>query len=89
MCAAAEQASTTFWNPNSPKLYWTQRSTTSWSGGTIIATANPGCHMQISQGLARAGKNSVLILSSDREWTDRYRSAGLYPKVQGNGSATN
>jgi glycolate oxidase iron-sulfur subunit len=53
------------------------------SGATIVATANPGCHMQIAQGLARAGKNAVRVCHPIEILDHGYRSAGLYPKVRG------
>ena len=55
------------------------------SGATIIATANPGCHMQISHGLARAGRNSVRVCHPIEILDHGYRSAGFYPKVPGDG----
>jgi glycolate oxidase iron-sulfur subunit len=56
------------------------------SEATIIATANPGCHMQIAHGLARAGRNSVRVCHPIEILDHGYGSAGLYSKVRGDGS---
>ncbi|MFL6373404.1 MAG: (Fe-S)-binding protein [Pyrinomonadaceae bacterium] len=53
------------------------------SEATIIATANPGCHMQIAQGLVRAGRNSVRVGHPIEILDHSYRSAGLYSKERG------
>jgi glycolate oxidase iron-sulfur subunit len=55
------------------------------SGATIIATANPGCHMQIAQGLARADNNSVRVCHPIEILDHSYRSAGLYTKKRDDG----
>ena len=58
------------------------------SEATIIATANPGCHMQISHGLARAGKNAVRACHPIEIVDHGYRSAGLYTKVRDDDPST-
>jgi len=48
------------------------------SGATLIATANPGCHMQIAHGLAGRPNNSVRVCHPVQILDHCYRSAGLY-----------
>ena len=48
------------------------------SGATLVATANAGCHMQISYGLAREGGNTVRVCHPVEILDEGYRSAGLY-----------
>ena len=48
------------------------------SGATVIATANPGCHMQIARGLARRHDSSVRVCHPVEILDHCYRSAGLY-----------
>jgi glycolate oxidase iron-sulfur subunit len=59
------------------------------SGATIIATANPGCHMQIAHGLAWAGGNSVRVCHPVEILDHSYRSAGFYSGARGDGPARN
>jgi glycolate oxidase iron-sulfur subunit len=48
------------------------------SGATLVATANPGCRMQIARGLAQAGNSSVRVCHPVEILDHSYRSAGLY-----------
>ena len=48
------------------------------SGATVIATANPGCHMQIARGLARQADRSIRVCHPVEILDHCYRSAGFY-----------
>jgi glycolate oxidase iron-sulfur subunit len=48
------------------------------SGATLVATANPGCHMQIARGLAQRRDNSIRVCHPVEILDQSYRSAGLY-----------
>jgi len=48
------------------------------SGATLVATANPGCHMQIARGLAGRQDHAVRVCHPVEILDHSYRSAGLY-----------
>ena len=48
------------------------------SGATLVATANPGCHMQIARGLAERQNSAVRVCHPVEILDQSYRSAGLY-----------
>jgi len=47
------------------------------SGATVVATANVGCHMQISYGLQRAGASTVRVCHPIEILEQCYNAAGL------------
>ena len=48
------------------------------SGATLVATANPGCHMQIARGLAQLRNSSIRVCHPVEILDQSYRAAGIY-----------
>jgi len=50
------------------------------TGAEVLATGNPGCHMQIAAGARLAGMNRLRVCHPVELLDESYERAGLYQK---------